>query len=246
MNIAYEELIGFDPIEIENVGHLKIPQLKDIWKIKYSTYEMLCSYISVDKINYLKLHNLEEQYDLLSSADKETNTLFNLIINNKKFLEIYVYIFSFFIVESVAYNPVEKSFMVYENDELIGKIDNSNFDDVRSYLLEINYLKSNPEEEQEVKYRDAATKRLAERLARAAREKSSKNTLSIGKIISKYCAGNKSGVNFLNVFDMTIYQLYDQWTQHNHIRQCDIQDMIYANTVTFSDTKSYDPNLWAK
>lgn len=246
MEISYEDLIGVEPIEIDGVGHLRIPLLKDIWKMKYSTYETLCSYLSVDKVNYLKLHGLDEQYSLLSDSEKEANSLFYLIINNKKFLEMYIYIFCFFITENIVFSQKTESFIVFESGEVIGEINNSNFDHVRSCLLSINYLKSNTKEEKEVKYKNATAKKLAERMAKAEKEKNKKNTLSIGKIISKYCSDNKNGINILNVFDMTIYQLYDQWTQHNHIRQCDIQDMIYANTVTFSDTKSYDPNLWAK
>ena len=45
---------------------------------------------------------------------------------------------------------------------------------------------------------------------------------------------------------MTIYQFYDQWIEDNNIRQINLQDSIYANTVNIADTEKYNTQLWLK
>ena len=298
MKLEEFELLCDEPIYIEGVGNIKIPTLRDIRKIGYKTYEMFCIYLSVDLHKYIDITGLREQYDKLSDDGKKVNTLYNLIINNKEFAQIYYLIFSFFISENITFNEDTASFEFYktdiikekvnetiksteskagrffrllfkkidflnlfnhksdtieiekihskENTIMIGVINNDNFDLVRDYLLQINRIKINETDDRPVKYKNEMARKLAERMAKAEKSKQEKDNMDFGKMVSKYCADNKNGINISNVWDITIYQFYDQFVQHNHIRQSDIQDMVYANTVSFSDLKAYDSQLWLK
>ena len=89
MKLDEFELLCDEPIYIDGVGNIKIPTLRDIRKIGYKTYEMLCTYLSVDLQKYIDITGLREQYDKLSDEGKKVNTLYNLIIHNKEFAEIY-------------------------------------------------------------------------------------------------------------------------------------------------------------
>lgn len=260
MELSYEDLIGNTPVEISGIGHIKIPKLQEIWDIKYKTYELLCNYLTVDLNKYLELTGLTEKYKSLSDEGKIVNTLFNLIIKNKEFRDMYLSIFSFFIIERVKFDANKLAYITYyteidketkkEKTINVGKIDNSNFNEIRRYLMQINYMKSQVQEDtQPKKFKNEFARKLVERMEKASAEKAKKassNGLTLGKMISKYCAVNKNGINMLNVFNLSIYQFYEQWIEHNNIRQCDIQDMIYANTVTLSDIKAYDSQLWLK
>ena len=258
MQLDEFELLCDEPIYIEGVGKIKIPTLRDIRKISYKTYEMLCGYLSVDLNKYIDITGLREQYNNLNSQDKAINTLYNLIICNKEFREIYYIIFSFFISENLKFNTVTESFELYKvefdeiklnkNQIITGIINNENFDLVRDCLLQINRIKEVEIDNEPVIYKNEMARKLAERMAKAekVRQEKNKDNMNFGKMISKYCADNKNGINLLNVYDMTIYQFLDQFTQNNHIRQSYIQDMVYANTVTFSDLKDYDSQLWLK
>lgn len=297
MQLEEFELLSSEPIYIEGVGNIKIPQLNDIRKIGYKTYETLTSYLAVDLQKYLDIKELREQYDKLSDEGKAFNTLYNLIIRSEDFGEVYNLIFSFFISGNMTFNVETESFEFYktetyeetdseniklskskiniffrqlfkrinifshksdtstiikplakEKQVLIGVVNNDNFDLVRDVLLQINKLKEIQTSNEQPKYKNEMAKRLAERMAKAekAKQEKSKDNMSFGKMISKYCADNKNGINILNVWNMTIFQFYDQFAQHNHIRQSDIQDMVYANTVSFSDLKDYDSQLWLK
>ena len=298
MKLDEFELLCDEPIYIDGVGNIKIPTLRDIRRIGYKTYEMLCTYLSVDLQKYIDITGLREQYDKLSDEGKKVNTLYNLIIHNKEFAEIYYLIFSFFISENITFSGETETFEFYrtdiieetinepiknteskagrffrllfkkidflnlfnhksdttnvekkskkENVVVTGVISNDNFDLVRNCLLQINRVKINETDDKPVKYKNETARRLAERMAKAEKSKQEKDNMDFGKMVSKYCADNKNGINISNVWDITIYQFYDQFMQHNHIRQSDIQDMVYANTVSFSDLKAYDSQLWLK
>lgn len=252
MELTLFELLSNEPIHVEGVGDIKIPTLRDIRKIGYNVYEMLCNYLSVDLKKYLEIQELKEQYDKLSEDGKLANTLYNLIIRNAEFSKVYVLIFSFFISENMKFNTKNESFEFYKTEdngrELIGIINNDNFDIVRDYLLQINKIKQIEVKNEAVKYKNETARKLAERMEQAAKVKQDKEleNFNIGKMISKYCADNKNGINILNIWDMSIYQFYDQFAQHNHIRESNIQDMVYANTVSFSDLNTYDSQLWLK
>jgi hypothetical protein len=218
----------------------------------------MCNYLNVDFSKYLELTKLKDKYNSLSDERKKVSSFYNLIISDKEFRNIYLLMFSFFIIENVEFNDKTNEFDIWENQDhindngktekrktIIGKINNSNFDSIRNILLQVNCMKSTRKDDEPVKYKNEFAKKLAERMTKTNQKKLG-NQMSFGKMVSKYCADNKNGINMLNVHNLTIYQFFDQWNEHNNIRQCNIQDMIYANTVNFSDLKTYDSQLWLK
>lgn len=271
MKLEYFDLLSGEPLFIEGIGNIKQPALYDIKHLGFENYDTQCRYLAVDLQNFLNITNLKEQYDSLSEEDKKIYTLFNLIIATNEFIEIYKQIFSFFIGGEVEFDEELRCFVVWNETQksvsklknivnrvfklkpktskknVSGFISNDNFDNIRDCLLQINYLKSVDEKPE--KYKNERARKIAEKLAKGkAEQDKNKNgeNLSLAKMISKYCADNKNGINILNVWDMTIYQFYDQFSQHNYIRQSFIQDMVYSNTVSFSDLKAYDSQLWLK
>lgn len=135
-----------------------------------------------------------------------------------------------------------------KEETIIGSINDENFDLVRDILLQINKIKVIEKPVEELKFKNENAKKLYERMQKnkEASEAKEKNDFNLGKMISKYCADNKNGINILNIWNMTYLQFLDQFSQHNYIRQTNVQDMIYANTVSFSDLKAYDSQAWLK
>jgi hypothetical protein len=259
LELDYFDLISGKPIYFEGVGHIKSPLLEDIRSLTgYNGYRSLLNLLSLDSYGFFNILKHDDNLSfVLQNIEQENNTLFDLIICDEKTREIYDNIFSFFIIENVSFDSASKSYYTWierYNEELeqnqrilIGVINNDNFINLQSALLQINGLKNI--ENKPKKYRNEAARLLAEKINKHKEEvskKQNKEQLSFGSMISKYCADNKNGINILNVWDMTIYQFYDQFDQHNYIRQTYIQDMIYTNTVSFSDLKSYDSQLWLK
>lgn len=255
MELTHEDLIANVPIEIDGVGHIKSPYLHNIWEIKYKTYELMCNYLNVDFDRYLELTKFDKPYNNLTEDKKNLISFYFLIINNAEFLYMYKEIFSLCFIENIDFDFNKQEFIVWELEKssnkkhIIGSINNNNFEDIRDCLLKINCIRRiEKPDEPTIKYKNETARKLAERMekAKAKEENKKKIFLSFGKMVSKYCAVNKNGINMLNVHQLTVYQFYDQWIELNNLRQCDIQDNIYANSVSFSDVNSYDSELWLK
>ena len=51
--------------------------------------------------------------------------------------------------------------------------------------------------------------------------------MELGNIISKLCAAN-SGYTLLNIYDLTIFQLYDQFFQYGYLRAMDLNERAFS------------------
>jgi hypothetical protein len=257
MELDYYDLLSGREFYIDGICTVKSPLLSDIRRVGYQNYVYMCNLIALDLLGFIKLIGCYESYNSMTDEEKEACKLYNLILFDEKIRDEFEKIFSFFIVGDIQFNPeTNEHYIIKEiyNDELeenqkylVGKINAENYSELQTVLLQLNGLKKI--ENKPTKYRNEAARLLAEKLEKHREEvakKQNKDSISLGGMISKYCADNKNGINILNVWDMNIFQFYDQFEQHNYIRQTYIQDMIYTNTVTFSDLKGYDSQLWLK
>lgn len=240
MEYNHDSLILAKSVEVDGVGFIKIPTLDEIWNaIGYDRYTRMCSIIQADKNKFCKILKLDDIY----------SSLYSFIVSNVDLTRIYLEIFETFIGE-VYFDKELLCFCVLKSDKPIGIINDSNFEDVRKCLLIINkiIIKSENEEAQPIKYKNEMAKKLHERMQQAESKNKKNNEMqfTMAKMISKYCANNNCGINITNVQKMTIYQFWDQWDENIRGRQCSLNDMIYSNSVSFSDLKSYDPNEWLK
>lgn len=253
--IPYFDLLSGESIFIENIGYFKSPTLKEVSQVGYSTYLMYLNFLIIKLDDFLKLINLTEKYEALTEEEKEYNTLFRLIIGIGDSLDIISGLFELHIKNPVVFNADMEVFEIYDvdyniedsNNILVGTIDNNNFDFVRNIICQMSNIDCKIQAPQ--KFTSERAKKLFERTEKNKYEQKMKNgsdNLDIPNMISKYCVANKQGINIINVWDMTIYQLYDQFYQLIYIRKSDNQDDIYANTVSFSDLSKYDDSLWLK
>lgn len=245
MKLELFDLLDKEPIVIDGVGTLKPPTLREIKKLGdlYNLYVVL---LLIHPKDYIKTFNLSNVY---LDINTESLTIFDLIEENEDVARQYLSLFSFFFIEEVVFNKIFKYFILRNRDSIVGYIDKNNFEDIRNCIAQLNYLKTE-EELKQPKFKGKKARQIAETIAKA-KERSKKDNqnileLTLAQKISKYCADNKNGINLLNVFDMTVYQFYNQFIQHNYIKQCDLQNAIYANTVNITDIKTFDPNLWLK
>lgn len=262
MAIEYYKLLKNNPIKINDYLTLYPPTLEKVFEI-YDMYQIYLFYMSANLDQYLKLNKLEDAYDKLTEKQKNDTTFYNLITSNEIETDLFLNLFSFFIVDNIEFNSDLNSFVVWklcertekkllkrekhiQYKDIIGYIDKNNFDEIRACICQLNHLSCGTDKA--VKYKNDRAKKIAEKIAKGLEEQNKKNNLNLdlSKMISKYCADNKNGINIDNVWKLTIYQFYDQFEQHNHIRQASIQDNIYTNTVSFSDLKMYDQSLWLK
>lgn len=250
------------PIKIPNVGSIRIPRLLDIRELGFEVYQLYINLLYINLDEYYNIVGLEGENNLPPRKDNKQNTFFNMVVCSEDFKELYKVVLDFFFAENVVFSHQDKAYYLwkYITNTLTGKreavitgsINNDNFETVRECLLEVNCVSAKSKkdkEEKPVRYKNKTAEKLHKRMLKAQEEREKNNKdfdLTLGDMISKYCADNKNGINILNVYEMTIYQFYDQWIEHNNIRQINLQDSIYANTVNIADTEKYNTQLWLK
>lgn len=234
MKFSYEDLISGDAIFVPDVGHLNPPRL---WQLKptqgigmwaYNLYVSVFSWNRQEAIDFLavteKIKTEKLNNDRLTSFDVMT-----LIESSRQLL---LNALAFFIEEKVTWDAVEHCFVtVSKNGAIIGRIDRANFAEVSDMILQLNYIgvgKNNKPIRHSSKEAEALWNKAQEYLKRESSKTPKDKNMSIGNIISKLCAATPA-YNLQNIYDLTIFQLYDQFFQYGYLRAMNVNEMAFCN-----------------
>lgn len=222
--LDYLTLLKGDPIPVNNIGHIRFPKLSEIAdpKMGYGTYNSYINFLVMSKQNFMdacKIQN-ENQYDL---------ELFDILFNINSLREILCNTLSFFISEKLYVSVPYQCFYVKNkvgNQRFIYK---DNYDDIKNMILQTNYVQLDSFETLK-----PAGKHTAELLEKRKKyhkqfEKNLKNDLDISlpNIVSKLATyGN--GLNLLNIWDYTVFQIYDQFFNFCYKKNNDMANFSYS------------------
>lgn len=254
MIFQYIDMLSGMPIPLEGVGHVKSPLVKDVTSngIGSKRYRLYLQVLNWTKIEILEAFEGKTKIniDALISSDKVC--VFDLIGALPMVRSIFLEVFSFFMEENVRWSNEGKKFLVTQlNDKqepiTIGEIDNSNFEMVRVAMLEVNFIFSNKSVKPATYVGDkakelweTAQKKIA-KLNAEKPEEAQDSTYELGNIISKLCI-LQPNYNLFNVYNLTIFQLYDQFIQAKSIKMSDLGNTIFA----IHGGEKYDPESWMK
>lgn len=243
LNISYEDLLSGDCIYANGIGHVRSPKLKEMWPSSGIGWDRYNYYIFFLKIG-------ENQLSLLDGIDrKENETLFECMVRHAELRELYLEAFSFFIAENVIFDDRGNRFLVYrQNDEnsqpqLVGIISTDNFDYVRAVILLLNYIPLDQTDIQttyESKAAEEAWKNMQRYLDQQEPTKKDES-MNIGNILSKLCAIHPS-INYLNVFELTVFQFYDAFFQCCYMHSVSFTEAIVSN----HGSKEFKYESWLK
>lgn len=216
MNIPYLSLLHSDPILVPMVGSLRIPTINDIRRIGglYAAYmEVLC----------LDDKELAEHLNIPLSG----RSRYEFVITNKKLRDFYSQIFSFFFLESVVFQEFSKFWILTEKDgRCSGTINEENFQDVCNYILICNHLEA--KKSTELKFYNEKARLIYEQMKKHPFKKQSAGLkASIGDVVSAV-ASNSNTYSLFNVWELTIYQLYDQFYKLNQRVHFDVASRQWA------------------
>lgn len=243
--ICYEDLQSGDAIPLYGVGHVRSPKLREMrptegcgWGL-YSTY-----------IYYLKISTASLIQNLKIQSPPESAGVFDYVVYLPTLHELYEEAFNFFITEQVIFDETHGCFVVIEGPsdvngepKLAGMITGENFDKVRAAILLLNYISL---EQADVGVRHSskssedawnrAQKFLAEQ---QPTEQQDDKTMALGNLISKLCALHPS-INYLNVYDLTVFQFYDTFFQSSYLRSISFSEAVVSN----HGSKEFDYSNW--
>ena len=227
--LDYLTLLSSEPVLLQNVGHIKPPKLIDIRRLGMTNYNMFISVLNFTQNKFEEVFNVKNN-------KKE---YFDLIFNDQNFREMFYNIFSFFICENIYVDVNDKCYVVYRNNPnpkddkdkylIVGLINKDTFDDVKDVILQFNYVKSNVIDKSKVK--DQHTRDLLDFMEKA-REKQKTSTkddenLTLPNIISALSTFHNT-LNILNIWDLTVYQLFDQFKRQSYKNQIDMCSMNHS------------------
>lgn len=223
------------------------PTLRSISSIGgYDTYQYYLSILLLDLKTYLNMIGKPEQYNLMSDQDKLNFSIFDLLILNEQSCLLLQDILNFFVKENVIYSQENKNYIVKENEQIIGMITKDNYSSICDLICQRNCIKSNQEEDlSKIKSKKALEILKKIKKGRAEKEKISKadKNMELGNIIS--AVANKSqSLNMLNIWDLTIFQIWDCFARLNNNNMYDIQSMSVA---AWGDKDNhFDATAWFK
>lgn len=194
------------PIEMGGIGQLYPLTLNKIAQIGIENYNKYMGVLCISK---------EEIEEMVKVSVEPFEFIYQNAVYNEEFQQQIINALSLFLHEDI--NMVSEGFSVGDS----GLIHVSNFNFFIEILMMQNCIKSKDSNE---KYPNDKVKEYMQRI-KALKEKYQKNYggggVDITDIISSVSAKHPS-LNLLNVGEMTIYQVYDQYKRLNKIDEYEI------------------------
>lgn len=246
MKLSYFELLSPDPVFLPNAGGIRSPKLQDISSIGIHTYQYYLTLLLLDVKSYFAMLGQTETYEGLSEEEKMQLHIFDLLTFNDQSANLLQHALDFFLREQVLYSPGQNCFLVQDADETIGMITKENYSQVCNVISQRNCMKSNQEEDySQVKSKKALEilKKLQKGRAMRAKQNKSDENLELGNIIS--AVANKSpSLNIINIWDLTVFQVWDCFSRLSNNSIYDIQSMSVA---AWGNKENYfDAGAWYK
>lgn len=246
MKFSYEDLLSGDSIPVEGVGHIRSPRLRELKPtegIGIFTYNYYLHILISDKSNVIALMQAlsGRQLKPLENSNLSVFDTLTIIPDMRQQLSSSL---NFFMDEDVSWEEAKHKFITYTKEgKQVGAIDRTNFDDVRCYILQANYIGVDALDKPK-KFASPRAQALWEEAQKHLQEEAKKTPKkdkrqALGNIVSKLCAA-PTGYTLLNIYDLTIFQLYDQFFQYGYLRAIGISEMAFSN----HGGKDFDIQKW--
>ena len=222
------------------------PTLKKICKeVGYDAYSKYLYLLSIDVDDFIEVNGLQDLYNKLSDEDKHILYLFDLLKTEPNWRLMLIESLSFFIDGDVIYNDKDKQiYVVYEKSSHI--ITNDIYEDLRYFIMTGACLKIEDKRPKKF-YNETARKAYEMLMAKRKKQKKKKTkdgtdqNYQLWNMIGALSAKHPS-YNLINIWDLTIYQLYDQFSRI----QGQVQFDIYSCRWAVWGKDSFDYSLWFK
>lgn len=222
LKLNYFDLLSPDPIYIQNVGGILSPTLRQISSIGIQMYRNYLSFLLMD------------------------SKLFEMLISNEDLAGMLETVFNFFIKENVTYSPQSNCFLVSGDSTPTGFITKEIFPQICDLICQRNYIKSNRREDlSQIKNKKALDimKKLQKGRKSAAKQSKEDKNMELGNILS--AVANKSqSLNILNIWDLTVFQVWDCFARLSSNSIYEIQSMSVAAWGNKDNT--FDASAWFK
>mgnify|MGYP000945135383 CR=1 FL=1 len=169
---------------------------------------------------------------------------FELLMIIPIFRELLIGSLSYFIEEKVMWDNTRLALICQDNNgDYVGEISSDTYPLVRRVILESNYIEVE-KDASELKFSNSKAKSIFEKLRAGKQRKASasrSSAPSISDMISAVCI-RSNGYTLFNIWDLSIYQLYDQFSRLHANFEVDLVGLKWAAY----GTEPFDTALWYK
>ncbi len=249
MKFSYADLISGDDLYFPNIGHIRQPRLSDLQPthgIGIERYHLYLNVVAWEKDDIVQIlrTTLNKRLRALDN-DSKLNEFDLLMLLSGELHDMALESLSFFIIEHLIWDEQSRKILVLDDsNNAIGEINRENFKSLREAILQVNYIdigKSAQPTKYTSKKAEEAWNRVQNYLKEESKRDNKDKRMELGNLISKLCMASPS-YNLLNVYQLTIFQFYDQFFQCGYIRAMNLQSDIYS---TYGG-KDFDLDGWMK
>ena len=259
MKLDYGTQLSPYPIAL-SIGSIRKPKLKDISdSAKGMSFDKFNYYLVFIKMTpekfYTEIQGQKDYWNFLPEEHIQNITLFDVILKEESLQKLYVDILNFFFLETVIFEQgmfilLKSQFDTTKKirkEDITGIIKKDLFFKILDIIQQICCVKDFEEDISKEPFKNNIAKKLFMKIRKAKKEEKAKRKLDINltmpNIISSL-ANKHPSLNCVNIWDITVFQLYDSFEK---IRINTIFDIDSRRISIWGDkNKSFDPNLWYK
>lgn len=205
------------------------------------TYQKSLALLSYNTDDVIDLYQAREDYEKLPDESKKAINEFDLIVSVKYFRTVLEDALNFFLVENTEFDESLNGFLIYKGKKQAGLITALEYKKIRSLILELNYISIEKAENEHV-FANKKAKSVFEKLkSRRKKKQIISDGPDLSDIVSAVAVQSQS-YNLLNIENLTIYQLYDQFYRIDTKTQVDICGLKWAAW----GTEPFDFSVWYK
>lgn len=253
MTIDYFDLLSDTPLPFPKVGHIKRVKLGELRNsedsIGLTCYNGMLFLFHATKQDIVDTVEDASTKSLLQKLiDKPDISVYDIILLLPSVRGALQESLSYFLEEGVFYDEKSHSFITYvvsddkPDPTIVGEITRNNFDEFREVLLQTNHISFDKKQDAAVTGNNELLKKweYAEKMNRDLQNKTDNDdNATLGNVISKLCSAG-TGITFANVWDLTVYQAYDQFAQIGYLRSINISERIF----TIHGGDNFEFNSW--
>ena len=259
MKVPEFELLNPIGFMVNGVGRIHSPKLRTICERGYKNYQYGLTLLLMTPREFFEgirvaMHEETNPYDELPQEQKDALNIFDLLTTDEATRGEIISALGFFIDGTITYEPSHRCFLVNAVKDaegalaVDGMINAENWALVTDICLQCANLEA-PKENQPHKYKDERTRKKFEEFYRKKAEyeknkrggKKADPDYELSNIISVLATYHNS-LNFVNIWDLTVYQVHDTFNHQRMKQQIDITDFNYS----VWGGKDHQADLWFK
>ena len=259
MKLDYGTMTSPRPIRL-SICTIHKPTIDMVWDIGFDTLGLYESFLSMTPELYFTKINPDAgkvRWEPLSNEERDSMSLYSIVITDESLRGIYTELFRFFIEEPVLY---EQGFFIILNsgvdplgditkDDIKGAITEALFPQVLNVLKQICGMAVDEEEPDpsQIKFKNEKARKLFEKMHKASKRQKKEEkhdpNLTLPNIISAVATRHPS-INYTNIGQLTIYQVMDCF---DRLRNDAFYEIDKTRVSVWGDEKkTFKPDAWYK